>query len=330
MKTYWALLFSFSLCFCYQSRFDEYLWTKGSWVDLKLDKATSSWRVDDSPLVYKETSLLRESGCRFISSEGPRSTTVEGSDTQGLPLDWFSSVFEGAIATKTLFEALCPAVVEASWRKIKMEIYDKQKVDSEEIKTILKEACRQRSDKLLIGHDLIKEGESYKLSQTAEDDLSTDTELVQMACSCFSNRNSRELVEEFEPKFKLAVLELGIVLRKHESRQIKYAHSQEARLRAMGNECIDLHPKCEAWADVGECKVNPSYMLKFCKISCGVCEAKNPFEEVGKYSLDQIAIADLDQMSLRLELHLKSNICSSYGEVLQTDFEVDDLIEAVT
>lgn len=30
----------------------------------------------------------------------------------------------------------------------------------------------------------------------------------------------------------------------------------------------DAHPHCQQWAEQGECKNNPSYMLQFCKISC--------------------------------------------------------------
>lgn len=34
------------------------------------------------------------------------------------------------------------------------------------------------------------------------------------------------------------------------------------------NPDTDSHPQCEQWAQQGECKKNPSYMLQFCKISC--------------------------------------------------------------
>ena len=36
-------------------------------------------------------------------------------------------------------------------------------------------------------------------------------------------------------------------------------------------ECIEETPSCVLWAESGECEANPSYMLSFCQISCGVC-----------------------------------------------------------
>ena len=36
-------------------------------------------------------------------------------------------------------------------------------------------------------------------------------------------------------------------------------------------KCADLEQLCKAWADKGECKKNPLFMLKRCKVSCGLC-----------------------------------------------------------
>jgi hypothetical protein len=35
--------------------------------------------------------------------------------------------------------------------------------------------------------------------------------------------------------------------------------------------CHDSHVDCEFWASIGECDVNPNYMLNSCAKSCGVC-----------------------------------------------------------
>ncbi|XP_033634228.1 fibropellin-1-like [Asterias rubens] len=37
-------------------------------------------------------------------------------------------------------------------------------------------------------------------------------------------------------------------------------------------ECQDSNKNCMYWAAVGECKVNPNYMLFYCQKSCGVCQ----------------------------------------------------------
>ncbi|XP_071965811.1 uncharacterized protein [Antedon mediterranea] len=36
-------------------------------------------------------------------------------------------------------------------------------------------------------------------------------------------------------------------------------------------ECQDRHENCALWASIGECQINPFYMLSFCHRSCGVC-----------------------------------------------------------
>ena len=39
-------------------------------------------------------------------------------------------------------------------------------------------------------------------------------------------------------------------------------------------KCDDTHEKCKLWAQDGECKNNPRFMLNSCSNSCGTCEAK--------------------------------------------------------
>ncbi|XP_069950740.1 zinc metalloproteinase nas-4-like [Cherax quadricarinatus] len=38
-----------------------------------------------------------------------------------------------------------------------------------------------------------------------------------------------------------------------------------------GKECHDNNPYCSYWAEAGECTNNPTYMTIFCKLSCGLC-----------------------------------------------------------
>jgi hypothetical protein len=41
------------------------------------------------------------------------------------------------------------------------------------------------------------------------------------------------------------------------------------------DSCVDDHFKCPMWAEAGDCKENPKYMLKFCQQSCGVCSERS-------------------------------------------------------
>ena len=36
--------------------------------------------------------------------------------------------------------------------------------------------------------------------------------------------------------------------------------------------CADGYDACVGWANRGECRNNPDWMLKNCRLSCGVCK----------------------------------------------------------
>ena len=40
-------------------------------------------------------------------------------------------------------------------------------------------------------------------------------------------------------------------------------------------ECRDVHPRCNVWAQLGECKVNKE-MKRYCPRSCGTCTSGDP------------------------------------------------------
>merc|ERR1712142_33332 len=44
--------------------------------------------------------------------------------------------------------------------------------------------------------------------------------------------------------------------------------------------CRDESNNCQSWSNTGECRVNPGYMLVYCKKSCGVCTGPGPLEGV--------------------------------------------------
>ena len=50
------------------------------------------------------------------------------------------------------------------------------------------------------------------------------------------------------------------------------AEASEAVVGMDGEMCADEEDSCGMWADMGECHVNPNYMLYHCKVSCATCE----------------------------------------------------------
>lgn len=50
--------------------------------------------------------------------------------------------------------------------------------------------------------------------------------------------------------------------------------------------CEDHHPRCGHWAAKGECKKNPKWMLKHCKVSCGKCSQANVHDLYNQASLE--------------------------------------------
>ena len=75
--------------------------------------------------------------------------------------------------------------------------------------------------------------------------------------------------------------------------------------------CIDTDKRCYGWAEIGECKANPNWMLHYCKKSCGTCDISD--YNVGKtQKVDgDYADATKDVMSLSEEYLLNTSLSSS-------------------
>jgi len=64
------------------------------------------------------------------------------------------------------------------------------------------------------------------------------------------------------------------------SPETKARATEVAELLKKFPKCKDKNPECTAWADRGECDVNPGYMKFSCAISCRTCEeATEPYEQ---------------------------------------------------
>ena len=50
--------------------------------------------------------------------------------------------------------------------------------------------------------------------------------------------------------------------------------------------CKDRHADCPMWGSNGECDKNPSYMLQYCKQSCGLCKAQEKRASARDYSAE--------------------------------------------
>lgn len=54
------------------------------------------------------------------------------------------------------------------------------------------------------------------------------------------------------------------------------------------DDCMDLHPRCQEWADEGECAANPKYMIGhgsvrgYCRKSCGLCQPASVARKPGE------------------------------------------------
>ena len=44
---------------------------------------------------------------------------------------------------------------------------------------------------------------------------------------------------------------------------------------AHGGLCADSDFQCAGWAANGDCRGNPTYMNRYCKVSCGICQSLN-------------------------------------------------------
>lgn len=86
-----------------------------------------------------------------------------------------------------------------------------------------------------------------------------------------------------------------------------------APLPEMQRECFNKHPQCEYWAERGECKANPGYMVGtettgWCRAACFVCPQPKPALPGG--SLNSTAIADLEQISTDLLDTIQTSGCT--------------------
>jgi hypothetical protein len=59
--------------------------------------------------------------------------------------------------------------------------------------------------------------------------------------------------------------------------------------------CTDNEVNCPIWAREGECRANPSYMLRTCAGSCGTCQFINNGKSVEEEELQPVCIDKYDQ-----------------------------------
>jgi len=64
------------------------------------------------------------------------------------------------------------------------------------------------------------------------------------------------------------------------------ANAPAPAIPAMKLACADSNEGCAYWAEIGQCKSNPEYMLVTCKLSCGVCQVSAPAAAPGSAASD--------------------------------------------
>ena len=175
---------------------------------------------------------------------------------------------------------------------------------------------------------LQREGEvgSWKLIVRKGDEERSfaETEAVVLACDRFMHQRQSMFVRAL----RQAAVELDRELRELDREQVEAARGLEGQRRMEEDRCEDIHPKCEDWADKGECVRNPNYMLNYCRISCGICEGESTFERclplrildgmecrvwcrVGEYFLGFEARMEVEQKSAELLVRLREELCPS-------------------
>ncbi|XP_078601668.1 prolyl 4-hydroxylase subunit alpha-3-like isoform X1 [Branchiostoma floridae x Branchiostoma japonicum] len=87
--------------------------------------------------------------------------------------------------------------------------------------------------------------------------------------------------------------------------KIQWSKAVSMAMSKLGNFCVDDDLFCPQWAGMGECDVNPKFMLHSCRLSCGVCE-------VGQNVKVQKVEANADD--LRLLSNVLRNVTSSLTE----------------
>merc|ERR1740130_484053 len=67
---------------------------------------------------------------------------------------------------------------------------------------------------------------------------------------------------------------------------IAAANAPAPAMPAIKLACIDSNEGCAYWAEIGQCKSNPEYMLVTCKLSCSVCQVSAPAAAPGSAASD--------------------------------------------
>jgi ShK domain-like len=80
------------------------------------------------------------------------------------------------------------------------------------------------------------------------------------------------------------------------------------------SNCQDNHESCSSWAKVGECEVNPNYMLVNCAKSCGSCEKLEPILDPTESRYVELAKATL---KFGLKQQIKGAQRSQVADIVQ-------------
>ncbi len=265
-----------------ESRFDEYLWTKESWKDFKLHKPRDRWRVEDAPSAAQYIHSLRQQ-CEFISADGPGVPKRDTAKSEEAYADWLSALVDRVVAGATVFGSVCGSAVEGGFEAVLGDIYEDALPSLGRIRILVEDVCIDTVDdiikKFTLKREVRQDGtEEWKLEQRKEEDEGSygeEVEAAELACDRFMHQRRGEFVHALHE----AAIDIDRELKTLVEWQLEQARGVIGTRRGKEGKCEDIHPKCEEWADNGECAHNPSYMLKMCRISCGICEGDPSFEK---------------------------------------------------
>ena len=126
---------------CVDATFDEYVWTKGTWSEFKLQRTRDRWRVEDNPLVRQQTQALRERSCDFISTLGPGAPSEDNPASSSDEQDLIVALVDRVVAGATIFGSVCASAVEGGWKAVEASVTEKELPSLEGIRVLLSNVC---------------------------------------------------------------------------------------------------------------------------------------------------------------------------------------------
>lgn len=94
------------------------------------------------------------------------------------------------------------------------------------------------------------------------------------------------------------------------------------------SKCVDWNGDCGAWADRGECKHNPLFMLKFCAVSCAKLHAASSNEQAAQAAADAQRAREeaLEARRLADEALRRAEVAEARADMIESDAVAAEIV----